>query len=109
VPSLPTPSYPPTHVQWLGPDINGWILDDSPLPSANKLEQRNDAQEINGCLEYGNQSEFTYAEFFGDGEDSKEVDHEKEVGCRQAAAEIASHIGVSKNIEEKLISIDSRL
>ncbi len=102
--NTPPPPYPPTHVQWLVPGINGWLQADSPLPS-HKLELGKAAQQKDGCLEYGNQSQFIEASFLADDEEAKGVEHEKNVGCRQAAAEIAHAVRETKGGEEKLINI----
>ena len=54
---------------------------------------------------YGNQGGFTQGRLFGDGDEANEIDHEKKVGCRQAAAEIARAAAEASGPEEKLINV----
>ena len=60
---------------------------------------------MDGCLEYGNQSQFIEPSFLADEEDEKGVDHEKKVGCRQAAAEFVHAAGERIRVQESLINI----
>jgi hypothetical protein len=62
-------------------------------------------RQLDGCLEYGNQSQAIKASFFGDSKAQEKVNKESEVGCRQTSAEASDNDGESKNIIEKLIKI----
>ena len=99
------PPYPPTEVHWFAPSIHGWLQQDSPSLFVHRLEVGNNAQQMDGCLQYANQSQFIQARLLGDEEEAKEVDHEKKVGCRQAARDNARAVAGSEGTEEKLINV----
>ena len=94
----------PIRVKWFAPKIYGWLnTDTSPIPI--DIFEIDQPRQMDGCLEYGYQSLSIKASFFGDSEARKNVDREKEVGCRQTAADASGSGGQSKGILEKLIKI----
>jgi hypothetical protein len=95
----------PTEVHWLAPSIHGWLQKESPTLAAHKLAVRNDAQQMDGCLVYGNQGDSILARLFVDVDQGNEINHEKKVGCRQADAEIAHAAAEANGPDEKLIDI----
>lgn len=94
----------PTRVKWFIPKIDGWLNSDvSQIPvNIFNIDQ---PRQMDGCLEYGNQSLDIKATFFGDSKEQQKVDHENEIGCRQTAAEAPSSGQGSLGVVEKLIRI----
>ncbi|UQS16599.1 hypothetical protein [Pseudomonas sp. HS6] len=90
----------PIFVNWRTPRRTGWIPAGQKIDTPVLLVVKNDVEQLDGCLEYGNRGDFTSAPFFGTEADKKSIDLEKTNGCRAAAT---SRISASETTIENII------
>ncbi|WP_316178081.1 hypothetical protein [Bradyrhizobium sp. SZCCHNS30591] len=78
----------PLYVKWVIPGPHGWVPAKQRLESLARATNKDQFDQLKGCLLFGNQGETTRGTFIGVENDERRAADEGKVGCRVAVANV---------------------